>query len=89
MYRKYYLLERKIKYNKLGSSSSISIDAEGIELNRFIRGRRVSVVSSDGKSVDEWWSINSWTQLLRDFIIRNNCFEQIYLNVENRKDTDR
>jgi hypothetical protein len=27
--------------------------------------------------------------LLRDFIIRNNCFEQIYLNVENRKDTDR
>ncbi len=53
MYRKYYLLERKIKYNKLGSSSSISIDAEGIELNRFIRGRRVSVVSSDGKSVDE------------------------------------
>jgi len=39
--------------NKLGSSSSISIDDDDIELNRFIRGRRVSVVLSDGKSVDE------------------------------------
>ncbi len=61
--------------NKLGSSSSISIDDDGIELNRFIRGRRVSMVLSDGNNVDEWWSINSWTQLLSDFIIQNNLYE--------------
>ncbi len=65
------------------------MDEGVIELNRFIRGRRVSIVLSDGKSVAEWWSINSWTQLLSDFIIFNDRFEQIYLNIENKKDIDR
>jgi hypothetical protein len=64
------VIDQKNMYNKLGSSSSISMDVEGIEWNRLNRGRRVSVVWSLGNSVDEWWSINSWTQLLSDFIVQ-------------------